>query len=290
MAYPTVDAPYGFKPQNLIGGQVFAGSTRNLPIQYGYNTSIFYGDLVYTGTANTGGNIGRVTLTTNSFASGKIPVGVFLGCSYTNPSTKQRLFSQYWPAGTLAGDAVAIVADDPDQVFKLAVVSATTVIASATTAAVGYNMQLVDNTGNTNTGNSAMAVLGLTASPATTAAFPLRVIDVVRDTAYSYSGIGSSSSTTVTLTTGVNGPVLAGASVSYVTSGGILVDTGTFVTAAVANGGISATLNVAPSIANAGTAITAIPSASTIVFTMYPEILAKLNFGQHMYYVAAANA
>ena len=43
MAYPTVSAPYGFKPVNLIGGQVFAGSTRSLPIQYGYATNIFYG-------------------------------------------------------------------------------------------------------------------------------------------------------------------------------------------------------------------------------------------------------
>jgi hypothetical protein len=35
MAYPVVDAPYGLKPLNLIGGQVFAGSTRMYPIQYG---------------------------------------------------------------------------------------------------------------------------------------------------------------------------------------------------------------------------------------------------------------
>ena len=41
MAYPTVSAPYGLKPINLIGGQVFAGSTRELPIQYGYATNIF---------------------------------------------------------------------------------------------------------------------------------------------------------------------------------------------------------------------------------------------------------
>ena len=33
MAYPTVDAPYGYKPINLIGGQVFSGSTRMYPIQ-----------------------------------------------------------------------------------------------------------------------------------------------------------------------------------------------------------------------------------------------------------------
>ena len=32
MAYPTVDAPYGLKPVNLIGGLPFAGATRQLPI------------------------------------------------------------------------------------------------------------------------------------------------------------------------------------------------------------------------------------------------------------------
>ena len=286
MAYPNVPAPYGLKPVNLIGGQVFAGSTRSLPIAFGYNTSIFYGDLVY----QSGGFIGRTTLTSNSFASGKIPVGVFLGCSYTNPITKQKTFAQYWPAGTLAGDAVAIVTDDPDTVFKIAVVSSGTTIASASTPLIGYNLQLVDNTGSTATGNSAIAALGLTASPATTNTFPLRVIGMQPDTAYSYSGIGSSSSTTVTLTTGVSGAVLAGAEVSYVNSNGLNVPTGTFSTGAVSSGGTSATLNATPSIPNAGTAITAIPSGSTVNFTMYPEILVKINFGQHMYYNATANA
>jgi hypothetical protein len=286
MAYPTVPAPYGLKPVNLIGGQVFAGSTRNLPIAFGYNTSIFYGDLVY----QTGGFIGRTTLTSNSFASGKIPVGVFLGCSYTNPITKQKTFAQYWPAGTLAGDAVAIVTDDPDTIFKIAVVSSGTTIASASTPVIGYNLQLVDNTGSTATGNSAIAALGLTASPATTSTFPLRVVGLQTDTAYSYSGVGSSSSTTVTLTTGVSGPVLAGAEVSYTNTNGLLVPTGTFVTGAVASGGTSATLNATPAIPNAGTSITAIPSGSNVAFTMYPEILVKINFGQHMYYNATANA
>jgi hypothetical protein len=287
MAYPTVSAPYGLKPVNLIGGQVYAGSTRTLPIAYGYNTAIFYGDLVYQSV----GVIQRTTLTSNSFASGKIPVGVFLGCTYTNPYTKQKQFAQYWPAGTLAGDAYAIVADDPDIILRAAVVSATTTIGSSATPVIGYNLQLVDNTGSTATGNSAIGVLGLTASPATTSSFPLRIIDVVRDTAYSYTGIGSSSGTGITLTgTGVNGPVLAGASVGYVNSAGLFVDTGTFVTGAVAVNGTSATLNNTPSIPNAGTAITAIPASSQVVFTMYPEVLVKINFGQHMYNVATANA
>jgi len=282
MAYPTVSAPYGFKPINLIGGQVFAGSTRNLPIQYGYATNIFYGDLVYL----TNGFINRTTLTSNSFASGQIPVGVFLGCSYTNPLTKQKTFSQYWPSGTLAGDAQAIVTDDPDTVFKIAVVSSGTTIASANQEMVGYNLKLVDNTGSTTTGNSAMAALGLTASPATTNTFPLRVLGLVTDTAYSYSGIGSSSSTTVTLTTGVSGNVLAGADVGYIASG-VPVQGGAFVTSAVSAGGTSATLNAAIAVPGG---ITAIPSASTVTFTNYPEILVKLNFGQHEYYAATSNA
>ena len=46
MAYPTVSAPYGLKPINLIGGQVFAGSTRLLPIASAYGTNVFFGDVV----------------------------------------------------------------------------------------------------------------------------------------------------------------------------------------------------------------------------------------------------
>jgi hypothetical protein len=41
MAYPTVSAPFGLRPVNLIGGQVFAGSTRMMEIASGYATSHF---------------------------------------------------------------------------------------------------------------------------------------------------------------------------------------------------------------------------------------------------------
>jgi hypothetical protein len=112
MAYPIIDAPYGLKPVNLIGGQVFAGSTRELPIQYGYATDIFYGDFVRL----TRGTIVRAAITTSGTG---IITGVFLGCTYTDPVTKQKRFSQYWPASTLAGDCLAYVSDDPDTVFKV---------------------------------------------------------------------------------------------------------------------------------------------------------------------------
>jgi hypothetical protein len=189
MAYPIVDAPYGLKPVNLIGGQVFAGSTRELAIQYGYATDIFYGDFVRL----TRGSIVRAAVTTSGTGLGL--VGVFLGCTFTDPVTKQKRFSQYWPSGTLAGDAQAYVCDDPDTVFKAAVVSGTTVIASGSMAMVGQNYSMVDGTGNVNTGNSANALLY--SATLTTAAFPARVVGMVDDTARSITATGSSSTTTI---------------------------------------------------------------------------------------------
>ena len=276
MAYPVVSAPYGLKPINLIGGQVFAGSTRNYPIQYGYATNIFYGDIV---------NIIRGSIVDNADttdSTGTGIVGVFLGCSYTNPTTKQKQFSQYWPAGTAAGDCQAIVCDDPDTVFKVVMCSATTVIASASTAMLGQNFGLIQNAGNVNTGNSAVAALY--ASSTTSADLALRVVGLVGETAITTSTVGSSSSTTITCTALPNALVV-GTEVGYIAANGQYVQTGSFVSAAAAAGATSVTIN--QTIAVPGS-VTAIPSSSTIVFTQYPEMLVKLNFGTHSYYTATA--
>lgn len=278
MAYPSVDAPYGLKPINLIGGQVFAGSTRSLPIQYGYATDIFYGDFVVLSrgfatraSVSTGTGVNQVT-------------GVFLGCSYTDPVTKQERFSQYWPASTLAGDAVAIVCDDPDTVFKAVVCSATTVVASGALALVGTNLSLINNTGSANTGNSANAVLAPTATPVSTI-LPVRCVGVVEDTAFSVTASGSSSGTTITLTgTGLPAAIPVGTNVAYVASNGQLIQTSSFVATAASAGATSVTLNAAIAVPGS---VVAIPSASTIVFTQYPEILVKMNLLVHGYYSSA---
>ena len=278
MAYPNVSAPYGLKPINLIGGQVFAGSTRNLPIQYGYSTNIFYGDIVKLSR----GFVNRAAITT---AGGSGLVGIFLGCSYTDPVTKQKRYAQNWPASTLAGDAVAIIADDPDLVLQGVVCSGTTVVGSGSLALIGQNLAMIDNTGNLNTGDSLNAIQGLSGSgaPATTAAFPLRVVGVVPESAVSVAATGASSTTTITLTSGLTTAIPAGADVAYIASNGQLVETGSYTQAAYAVGVTSVLLNVA---ALGGD----IPSGSTIVFTSYPELKVKLNFGAHEYLVATASA
>ena len=175
MAYPTVSAPYGLKPVNLIGGQVFAGSTRLMQIASGYATNIFYGDLVK---RISDGTIEKDTGTTTA-----TPVGIFLGVQFTNGSTGQVQQQQFYPASQAikSGTQIfAVVADDPDTLFQVAVVSGTTVITGVGISAIGNNATLVQNAGSTTTGNSAVAILD---STATSGSLPIRVIDVVRDTA-----------------------------------------------------------------------------------------------------------
>jgi hypothetical protein len=278
MAYPTVDKPYGLKPINLIGGQPFAGSTRELPIQYAYATDIFYGDFVVL-------SRGFITRASVSTGTGVNQVtGIFVGVTYTDAVTKQKRFSQYWPASTLAGDAMAYVVDDPDAVFRAAVCSATTVIASGALALVGTNLSMINNTGSTATGNSANAVLAPTATPVTTI-LPVRCVGVAEDTAVSVTASGSSSGTTITLTgTGLPAAIPVGTSVSYLASNGQIIETSSFVATAASAGATSVTLNAAIAVPGG---VTAIPSASTIVFTQYPEILVKVNLLVHGYYSSA---
>ena len=276
MAYPVIDAPYGLKPINLIGGQVFAGSTREYAIINNYATNIFYGDLV----ALVRGNLERISVSTGTLGT---VVGIFLGCSYTNPLTKQKTFSQYYPASTAAGDIVGIVCDDPDTVFSAVVCSATTVIASGARAMIGQNVAMVNNAGNTATGNSKNAVLAPSATPATTDALPLRVLGLNPDTEVSLGQATFTSISTATITcSAIPSALPVGTDVGSLDSSGNYIASGSFVDTAAAAGATTVILNQAP--------ITAFGASSTLVFNQFPEILVKLNFGQHEYYAATATA
>jgi hypothetical protein len=272
MAYPAVSAPYGLKPINLIGGQVFAGATRKLPIQYGYATDIFYGDFVQL----TRGFVERLSVSTAGGDTGLC--GIFLGVSYTNPTTKQKQFAQYWPGGTAAGDAEAIICDDPDTVFKAVVCSSGTTVASGSNAMVGRNYQMINNSGNANTGDSKNALLY--SATTDTGTFPIRVVGVVPDTAIVTSTTGTSSTTTVT-TSALPIALPVGTDFGYIAANGQYVGSGSFVSVAAAAGATSVTINAAVYGGD-------ISSSSTLVFTQYPEMQVKLNFGIHEYYTATA--
>jgi len=181
MAYPTVSGPSGLVPVKLVSGVPFVGVTRQYSIASAYNTSIFSGDAVQ---LLTGGTISRDTAD-----AAMTPIGVFLGCTYTDPSLGYQLFNQYYPADTVASDIMAYVADSTDVLFKVAVLSSsagvTPVIGDLAITDLGANVAMINNDGDTATGNSRC---GISDSTATTNTLPLRIVELVEETKNSSGG------------------------------------------------------------------------------------------------------
>lgn len=285
MAYPSVDAAYGFKAVNELNGLPYAGAIRQIPISRNYGTAIYNGDLVElaAGVVNI---TGMTTSTTTTARAGQ--VGVFVGCSYTNPSTGQKLFAQYYPASTLANDIMAFVVDDPSALFKAVMIGQPSAGLSNTATTVGYasqnfvgtNVYCVTGTaGSANTGNSAMGVSGGAPSNGTgntrqTGALPFRIVGVVPETAVTLTGTGSTSgsSTTVTLDAAITG-LQAGMQLIAPSGTGSLY--GNFITVTNVN---STTLTVSSAVTLA--------SGSSLTFVGYPEVLVKWNQGYHSYQFA----
>ena len=105
------DAAFGMKPVRMMGGSPYTGGQSRYRIAANYGTSIFQGDMVMQVTG------GGVEVHADG---GTVPiVGVFNGCSYTDPTTGEQVFSNYYPASTNASDIIAFVIDDPNVVFEI---------------------------------------------------------------------------------------------------------------------------------------------------------------------------
>jgi hypothetical protein len=160
----TSAAPTGAEPVGTLSASgSFTGKVRHIKIASGYGTAIFYGDfvkLVSSGTVEK--DTGTTSLT---------PVGVFMGCSYTDPSTNQKTFNQQFPASTAASDIMAYVLDDPSVLMRM---QGDATLAQTT---LGNNVAVVQTAGSTSIGRSKNAVDSSTV--ATTNTLPLRIIDFV---------------------------------------------------------------------------------------------------------------
>ena len=177
MAYPTISSPYGLVPVKLLSGSPFVGVTSHFKIASGYSTAIFYGDAVK---LVTGGTVERDT-----FDAAMTPVGVFLGCTYTDPNLGHKVFRQSYPASTVASDIEAYVIDSTDVLYKVAVVSSGTTIGDLAQTDVGANVAGVDNTGDSASGNSRCAISD---TSATTNSLPFRIVELVEETKNSSGG------------------------------------------------------------------------------------------------------
>jgi hypothetical protein len=160
----TTATPMGAEPTDTLSASgSFTGKVRHIKVASGYGTAIFYGDfvkLVNTGTVEK--DTGTTTLT---------PVGVFVGCAFTSPTTSELTFSQTFPASTAASDIVAYVVDDPNVLMRM---QSDEAIAQT---GLGNNVAVVQTAGSTSIGRSKNAVDG--SSIATTNTLPLRIIDFV---------------------------------------------------------------------------------------------------------------
>ena len=162
----TSATPMGAEPTDTLSASgSFTGKVRHMKIASGYVTAIFYGDFVKLVAA---GTVEKSAITTSVVAG---TVGIFVGCSYTDPTSNQLTFNQQFPASTAASDIMAYVVDDPDLVFRMQGDG------SIAQTGLGNNVSLVSTAGSTSIGRSKNAVDASTI--ATTNSLPARIVEFV---------------------------------------------------------------------------------------------------------------
>jgi hypothetical protein len=172
---------YGLRPIGLVGSASnstgvtqyeIASNNTNAIYQYGIVVPTANGVIDFAGATDGG--------TTQA-------LGVLMGVEYQDSVQKKPVFLSYWPgSGSVSVDTnypvKAFVADDPNQLFKVASDASLTNRATAL-AAVFANASLGTSarTGSTNTGSSDSALS--VSSIATTATLPLRIVGILDDAA-----------------------------------------------------------------------------------------------------------
>ena len=160
------DAAFGLRPIRRIGGTPYTGGQSRYRIAANYGTAIFQGDMVMQVTG------GTVEIHADG---GTVPiVGVFNGCQFTDPTTGEQKFSNFYPASTNASDIIAFIIDDPMVVFEVQADAAFPI------ADLFGNFDIVYTTaGSTTTGISGSELKVSDGGTATT--LSLKAIDISQD-------------------------------------------------------------------------------------------------------------
>ena len=162
----TSATPHGARPVGSIISCAFNNQVKHYKIKNAYATSIFYGDFVKLADDNP-----NTTIQLDSGTTALTPIGIFLGCQYTDPTTGQFTPNQYFPASIAADDIVAFVAIDPYLIMQMQCDGA------ADQDDLGKNCAVVQTAGSTAIGNSKNSVDISTV--ATTNTLPVKIIDFV---------------------------------------------------------------------------------------------------------------
>lgn len=138
----TVNAPFGLRPSYRLNGSAITIET--------YTIASAYGTSIYSGAPVAIAADGTIT----AAAAGGRASGVFLGCEYTGADGR-RVVSPFWPASTVAADAIAKITRDPDIVYEVQA------DAALATLNIGGQYDWTANgtaNGNTKTGQSSVAL------------------------------------------------------------------------------------------------------------------------------------
>ena len=155
-------APFGLRPiGTLSGGPVPV--IRQYPILSTESTRICFGDVVKLTDAG-----GTTTIQKDTGTTTATPIGIFVGCRFTDLNSSQLTFSQQW-SGAANTSGMAYVIDDPTVLFAI---QADGTVNDDDLAA---NAALVQGTSSSALGISRVTLDISTA--ATTATLPLRIVD-----------------------------------------------------------------------------------------------------------------
>lgn len=185
----NANTAYGLRPIGLVGNGVNSTGVTQYEIASNNTNAIYQYSLV---TPQAAGVIDHAGATNGGTEPA---LGVLMGVEYVDSVSKKPVFLNYWPgSGSVSVDTnhpvKAFVADNPNQLFKVASDASLTNRATAL-AAVFANASLGTSarTGSTDNGNSNSALS--VSSIATTATLPLRVVGIMDDEANSdYTAAG----------------------------------------------------------------------------------------------------
>ena len=174
------DTAFGLRPIGLNGSAVNSTGVTQYEIAAANTNAIYQFSPVIPLTAGVIDIVGNAN-------GGTVPfLGVLMGVEYVDSSTKKTVFKNYWPgANNVSVDTnfpvKAFVADNPNQLFRIAADESVTNRATAL-ADVFSNCSLATATsGSTATGRST-AQLDISTA-ATTATLAMRIVGIVDDVA-----------------------------------------------------------------------------------------------------------
>ena len=156
----TTKALDGLRPSRKRGGAANSTGGNEYPIASGYSSNIFTGDIV----VNAAGYVNVLTTTTQK------AMGVFVGCRYV--ANGEPKWSAYWPSGTSATDAFAMVIDDPSATF---IVQADASVSIGDMNSQNFNVTL--GAGSTVTGRSGFGIQAGTRTTGNAMLRPIAFLD-----------------------------------------------------------------------------------------------------------------